>query len=91
MFHRLFTVGSAVSLLLCVATCVLWVVVGEAKELLALNRLEHPETTAAGAYARITAAVVPYWVAAGVTAVLPLLWVACRHNLHRALHRLCPG
>ena len=92
----LFTMMSAVSLLWCVATVVLWRTLGEAKTSLALARLNHPDTTEVGFYLRLLVAVIPYWLVVIVTSLPPLLWLVSyalnrkdRHTLRRLADNHC--
>ncbi|HEY8665719.1 MAG TPA: hypothetical protein VIL86_03595 [Tepidisphaeraceae bacterium] len=94
MRRKLFNLLAAISLLLCVATVVLWVAVGDNK-LHLLDNWNHPDTTFVGGYLRLAGALTPYWLVVALTAPLPLLWAAS--NIFNARERrrlarvgLCP-
>jgi hypothetical protein len=73
MTRRLLNLVTVLSLLLCVAACVLWAVVGDEKASLLLARIDNPDAGGAATfYLRIIGAVVPWWAAVALTATLPL-------------------
>ena len=92
----IFNALTVLSLLLCVATVTLWIIIGNAKHSL-LGRIENPHTTVTGFYLRLTAAIVPYWFVTALTAFIPMLWLATyvigygeRFALRRHAQHQCP-
>ena len=98
MRHRLFTILSALSLLLFLTVGVLWVVVGEDKNRLLLAKIDNPEARGGIPvfYLKIIGSIVPWWVAMVLTAILPLGHAAALFldSISRRRHRtedLCPA